>query len=168
MRPSSRSGAASSSSSFLERGEQQRLSRLYSGIRFLQSGQRENLQRPFSEFATGRTALGLLLIRLALGAAVIWSALPHARGEPIEAPGVFHLLLALTGVLIAAGYRTRFMGSVTAASEIWLAVLGPGDPLIRIVLATLAGVFVLLGPGAWSIDARRTGWKRIDIPKRQP
>jgi hypothetical protein len=43
----------------------------------------------------------------------------------------------------------------------------PHDPWPHILLATLAGALALLGPGAWSIDARRFGWKRIVIRDRQ-
>lgn len=51
-------------------------------------------------------------------------------------------------MLLAAGYRTHFIGGVTATIEIWLAVFGQGDPLIRILLATFAAGLALLGPGA--------------------
>jgi len=38
------------------------------------------------------------------------------------------------------------------------------------MLATLAIALALIGPGAWSVDARLFGWKRIDIgnPIRNP
>jgi hypothetical protein len=41
-----------------------------------------------------------------------------------------------------------------------------GDPWFCVVLATFGAGLALLGPGAWSIDARLFGWKRIDIRDR--
>jgi len=40
-----------------------------------------------------------------------------------------------------------------------------GDPSIPIVQAVLGAVVAMVGPGAWSIDARLFGRKRIDIPE---
>jgi hypothetical protein len=39
-----------------------------------------------------------------------------------------------------------------------------GDPWIAILQAALGAVLAMVGPGAWSIDARLFGRKRIDIP----
>jgi hypothetical protein len=38
-----------------------------------------------------------------------------------------------------------------------------GDPWILIIQAVLGGALAMVGPGAWSIDARLFGRKRIDI-----
>jgi putative oxidoreductase len=41
-----------------------------------------------------------------------------------------------------------------------------GDPWIPIIQAALGAALAMVGPGAWSIDARLFGRKRIDIPER--
>jgi uncharacterized membrane protein YphA (DoxX/SURF4 family) len=41
-----------------------------------------------------------------------------------------------------------------------------GDPWTKILLITLCAALALLGPGAWSVDARLFGWKRVDIQNR--
>jgi hypothetical protein len=32
-----------------------------------------------------------------------------------------------------------------------------------VLLAALAAALALLGPGAWSIDARLFGWRRVEV-----
>lgn len=117
-------------------------------------------------FSTTWASLGLLLFRLVSSAALIWEALPNVCGGIVGPDSILQFLSALLGVFLAAGYRTRLAGGVTAAIEICLALFG--DPLVRTLLATFAVGLALLGPGDWSVDARVAGWKRIEIPKRQP
>ena len=50
--------------------------------------------------------------------------------------------------------------------EVCHLVLLGGDPWIHILLLTLGISLALLGPGAWSVDARLFGWRRIEIPNR--
>ena len=54
-----------------------------------------------------------------------------------------------------------------AVVEFWSAFSQPGDPWTYILLGSIGIALALLGPGAWSIDARIFGWKRIDIRDRQ-
>jgi hypothetical protein len=126
------------------------------------------LRRPFFELATGWAAIGLLLIRIISGAVLIWEAFSYIQSTTLGTTSILHISSALTGVLLAFGYRTHFAGGVTAAIEIWLAGFGPGETLVHILLATFAAALAFLGPGAWSMDARLAGWKRIEIPRRRP
>jgi hypothetical protein len=48
-----------------------------------------------------------------------------------------------------------------AILELWMAWTEVGDPSIPIMLATLGGTAAMIGPGAWSIDARLFGRKHI-------
>ena len=70
------------------------------------------------------------------------------------------------GTLLLAGLWTPIAGALMTVLEAWKAISGAGDPSTSILLGTLAGALTVLGPGAWSVDARLFGWKRIDIRKQ--
>jgi putative oxidoreductase len=40
------------------------------------------------------------------------------------------------------------------------------DVRVHVLVATAAAALAMTGPGAWSIDARLFGRKRIDAPRR--
>jgi hypothetical protein len=73
----------------------------------------------------------------------------------------------VVGLLLLAGLWTPIAGLLVVALEVWLLLAGPHDPWPHILLATLCGALALLGPGAWSADARLYGWKRVYIRDRQ-
>ena len=53
-----------------------------------------------------------------------------------------------------------------AVAELCLALSHSHDPWIHILLGALGAALAMLGPGAWSVDARLFGRKRIQIPQR--
>jgi hypothetical protein len=70
-------------------------------------------------------------------------------------------------ILLFLGLWTPVGGVLAACVELWNAITQPGDMWVFILLATFGVTLTLLGPGAWSVDARLFGWKRIDIPTRK-
>jgi uncharacterized membrane protein YphA (DoxX/SURF4 family) len=64
------------------------------------------------------------------------------------------------GIFILAGFWTPAAGALIAGVELWLVFSG-SDASMSIVLATLGGTLAMIGPGAWSIDARLYGRKHI-------
>ena len=76
-----------------------------------------------------------------------------------------HLFWAAIGILLIAGLWTPFTGVLTAANGLVNSVWGAGDAWHWALLVTLGIALCLLGPGAWSVDARLFGWKRIEIPE---
>jgi hypothetical protein len=70
-------------------------------------------------------------------------------------------------MLLLAGLWTPISGALVAVFELWDTFSQPGDPWAKILLGALGVALALLGPGAWSIDARLFGWKRIDIRARK-
>jgi putative oxidoreductase len=125
------------------------------------------LQRLFSTFPDGWPGFGLLLLRLGAGIALVVFAISGflAPGEPVSIAR--DLVAAIAGVFLALGLWTPVMGALIAMDELWTALSAYSprrDGLwIHILLAILTAGIAMLGPGAWSIDARLFGRKRFDI-----
>lgn len=67
------------------------------------------------------------------------------------------------GLLLLVGLWTPVAGTLATMIAVWRFVSQIGEPWIQVLVATLGVALALLGPGAWSVDARLFGWKRIDI-----
>jgi putative oxidoreductase len=83
------------------------------------------------------------------------------------APAILDVLAIGIGALLLAGLWTPVSGSLVAVLGLWKVISRPGDPWPSIFFATIGAALALLGPGAWSVDARLFGWKRIDIRDRK-
>jgi hypothetical protein len=120
------------------------------------------LRRLYSTFAGGRPGVGLLLMRLVVGAVVLWHAGPRLWGDSPLHIVIAYAPLALAALLLIAGLWTPLAGAVVAVVAISEIVTTGEPPVGRLLTATIAGALTMLGPGRLSIDARLFGWKRID------
>jgi putative oxidoreductase len=125
------------------------------------------LRRLFSTFARGWPGAGLLLLRLVVGIAVLIRRIIELQNTPPTSLAVIHVLAIATGILLLAGLWTPIAGVLLAIIETWSAFTHPLDPWSYILLGTIGAALAMLGPGAWSVDARLFGWKRIDIRDRK-
>jgi uncharacterized membrane protein YphA (DoxX/SURF4 family) len=103
-------------------------------------------------------------MRLVAAAVLTGQAGTRLRAEPPIHLAMTHILAIIAGMLLLAGLWTPLSGLLVAVFELWSSFSQPGDPWAKILLGTLGVGLALLGPGAWSFDARLFGWKRIDIP----
>jgi hypothetical protein len=127
------------------------------------------VRRLYSTLAGGLPGIGLLLMRLVVGAVVLWHAGPRLRlGSDLPLHIIVaYALLALAALLLIPGLWTPVAGAVVAVVAI-LEILTTGEPPVgRLLAATIGGALTLLGPGRFSIDARLFGWRRIDAPVRR-
>jgi putative oxidoreductase len=67
------------------------------------------------------------------------------------------------GVFVLFGLWTPLAAAAEVFLELWNLFSQSAHYESSILLAALAASLVMLGPGAWSIDARLFGRKRIDI-----
>ncbi len=127
------------------------------------------MQRLFSTFADGWPGVGLLLLRLLTGVALIHFGIANLREGPPLATVVLQSIGVGTGILLLVGLWTPVAGALAAIVKVWIAFLRfsshSGDPWIAITQVVLGAILAMVGPGAWSIDARLFGRKHIDLPE---
>ena len=125
------------------------------------------VQRLFSTFANGWPGKGLLLLRLITGTTLIHFAIANLR-EDIPLPmAALQLIGGAAGVFLLIGLGTPVAGTLAAVVKLLIAATRfsshSGDPWIAAIQAALGAALAMIGPGAWSIDARLLGRKHIDL-----
>ncbi len=130
------------------------------------------LQRLYSTFPSGWPGLGLLLLRVCISIVLICSGIASFSIASAEGIAVSRELIgAAAGVFLLVGLWTPIVGALAAFDEAWIALaffsLSGDWKWDRIFLSVVAASLAMLGPGAWSIDARLFGRKRFDIDRTQ-
>lgn len=128
------------------------------------------LQRLFSTFPNSWPGIGLLLLRLCLGITLIYLGTAGLSGKPSEPITLIQNLIAgAGGIFLLAGLWTPAVGALIGLDEVWIALFlysaHRQEMWLHIRLAVFAVSVAMLGPGAWSIDARLFGRKRFDIDR---
>jgi uncharacterized membrane protein YphA (DoxX/SURF4 family) len=72
----------------------------------------------------------------------------------------------VAGLCLIAGLWTPAAGALVAIYGVGFVFAGVEDPLSNLLVTAIGAALALVGPGAWSIDARLFGWKRIDLRDR--
>ena len=121
------------------------------------------MQRLFSTFADGWPGIGLLLQRFLVGAILL-------RGGQLDLGKSPHFALAapplIASFLLIIGLGTPYIAFLVAAAQLWLMLVGSTDRWTAIVLSGLGLSLAMIGPGAWSLDARFFGRKHIEFAKK--
>jgi putative oxidoreductase len=133
----------------------------YQGVRPFDTGRKipaHIMQRLFSAFPNSLPGAGLLLLRLCYGLLLLFHS-AILSGFAMSLEGLVQLIVAGAGSLTMVGLATRFAAAI--GGVVVLCIAAPLET--HIVLATTGASLALLGPGAWSIDARLCGRRRIDL-----
>ena len=126
------------------------------------------MQRLFSTFAGGWPGIGLLLLRLVAAGTLIRFGISGVLAQNPPSTVFLQIIGVGTGILLLVGLWTPVAGAMAAIVKVLIAFrcfsTHSGDPWFAIVQAALGATLAMVGPGAWSIDARVFGRKRIDLP----
>ena len=121
------------------------------------------VHRLFSMFPHGGPGLALLLLRFSVAAVFFMNAANHTGLSSSR------LLLAgalLISISLAIGFLTLFLSVIACLAAAANLLIGP-DPgnLIDVFSLLDAAALALLGPGAYSVDARLFGRRVIVVPQ---
>jgi putative oxidoreductase len=116
------------------------------------------VQRLFSTFPNSWPGLGLLILRFAAGL----SLAAHVAGDLAGTAGLLaRCVMGGVAILIWIGLWTPLAAVAGAAIQVIIITFGHRFELSLLVYAALGLSLAMLGPGAWSFDARLFGRKRI-------
>jgi len=116
-------------------------------------------------FPGGWPGGGLLLLRLIAAVPLLLGAGFGFLGMPQGV--IFARCIAIgVGGLLLAGFWTPVAAVLQVAVELWMSFALRDALVTHLLLAPLGLSLLMLGPGAWSVDARLFGRKRIDIRTR--
>jgi putative oxidoreductase len=73
---------------------------------------------------------------------------------------------ATCSALLILGLWTPIAGLFMCVAELSLLLFHFSSASMQIVLAALGAALAMIGPGAWSVDARLFGRKRIFVPQK--
>jgi len=126
----------------------------------------------FSTFPGGSPGFGLLILRTALGITALFRGVLYLSetGDSSVLDWLAGLLIITVGVFILVGFMTPIISTIVFTggllSVIWSLTTTSNTLIsIEIYAIALAAAIVLLGPGAFSLDARLFGRREIIIPK---
>jgi putative oxidoreductase len=123
------------------------------------------LQRLYSTFADRWPGVGLLLQRVVAAIMLVCFCVIHLTDSSLSMSMIPQIIGACTGMFFLVGLWTPIVGSLIAVVELWIALTHVGNPWISILLATIGATSAMLGPGAFSVDARLFGRRHLEVQK---
>jgi len=118
-------------------------------------------------YPDGTTGFALLFLRICY-AFVAFSVVTPPSAVPVSA-NLLHLAAGLAALLLAIGFGTRWVALVLGITIV--IALAMSSPVQQMLLAGHVGgcaAMVLIGAGAYSIDARRHGRRVIQLQANTP
>ena len=126
----------------------------------------DTVQRLFSMFPPGGPGTGLFILRISVAATLVLAVASRTGMTSINPLFVGALVIALC---LAVGVLTPYVSVIVCAYAV-VNLFGASAHLDVVVSGSLlltAAALTLLGPGAYSIDARLFGRRVVVVPPRK-
>ena len=118
--------------------------------------------RLFSMFPAGVPGIALLLLRIGVSATIF------ATGWNSQVPVAVLLVLVLYCLFLCLGIFTPLLATLGCVFELVTAVFMNHHSIVAVLSSSLdAAAVAMLGPGAYSLDARRFGHRVIHFPPEE-
>jgi putative oxidoreductase len=118
-----------------------------------------DVQRLFSTFPNSWPGAGLLILRLAAGFSLLGVDMTSGLGD--VATVLLRCVAIAAAVLLLLGFGTPFAAVGEAVIQVSIMTLDGRYNSSAVISTALGVALAMLGPGAWSLDARVFGRKRI-------
>ena len=107
----------------------------------------------------------MLVFRISVAVTLIVNGTaPGAQSTPLWVDAV----LLLLGALLCIGFLTPYCAVVSCLIELAILLVNHGQSGFNLAIAALdSAILAVLGPGAYSIDARIFGWRTLTVPPRR-
>jgi putative oxidoreductase len=127
--------------------------------------ERPCVQRLFSTFAEGWPGAGLLIQRVLTSTVLLYFGIAQVAKNDRSGLSVLFVIAAVAGLFLLVGLWTPVAGTAIAVAEVWILWAWSGSSVAPIVLGGLAATVAMIGPGAWSVDAKLYGRKHLQNPR---
>ena len=102
-------------------------------------------------------------MRVVVGGSLLASGITNFEPGPPTESRIVVILTILDGLLFVAGLWTPFAGVLVLMIAAWNIFGRQANLCHTLLLSGIGAGLAIVGPGAWSLDARLFGWKRINL-----
>jgi uncharacterized membrane protein YphA (DoxX/SURF4 family) len=122
------------------------------------------VQRLFTIFPAGSAGVALVVLRLVVAARVFTEARTHST---TDCAILLDVLASVVGLSLLLGFLTPYCATISCLAELAFLVMSWTPDAFQLWMSALtSGSVAVLGPGAYSVDAKIFGRKMIEVPPR--